>query len=103
MVECFFHKNPVLRDRVEYRFEAHDKDSVISLSKDHGAEIYLEKDARKWAMRLAKHQESIEVFQKQIKGVKSVTSAYTKVSEYLRTVCMYIWSIGSQDKHSRMQ
>jgi hypothetical protein len=82
VVECFFHKNPVLRDRVEYRFEAHDKDSVISLSKDHGAEIYLEKDARKWAMRLAKHQESIEVFQKQIKGVKSVTSAYTKNPEF---------------------
>ena len=79
-MECFFHKNPVLKNKVEYRFEAHEKDSVSSLSKDHGAEIYLEKDARKWAMRLAKHQQSIETCHKQIKGLRSVTSAYTKVS-----------------------
>ena len=79
VVECFFHKNPVLNERVEYRFEPHDGDSVCSLSKDHGAEIFLEKDARKWAMRLVKHQQSVTATQKQIKGLRSVTSAYTKV------------------------
>ena len=79
MVECFFHKNPVLKDKVEYRFESHDGDSVCRLSKDHGAEIFLEKDARKWATRLVKHQQSIAACERQIKGLKSVTSAYTKV------------------------
>ena len=83
VVECFYHKNPVLKDRVEYRFEPHDKDTVSSLSKDHGAEIFLEKDARKWAIRLVKLQESITTTQKQIKGLQSVTSAYTKVCNLL--------------------
>ena len=78
-MECFYHKNPVLKNRVEYRFEAHDKDTVLSISKDHGAEIFLEKDARKWATRLVKFQDSIASTEKQIKGLKSVTSAYTKV------------------------
>ena len=79
VVECFFHKNPVLKDLVEYRFEPHDKDTVTVINKDHGAEIFLEKDARKWAMKLVKHQSSIGEIRKQIKGLKSVTSAYTKV------------------------
>jgi hypothetical protein len=82
VVECFFHKNPVLKARVEYRFEPHERDSVCMLSKDHGAEIFLEKDARKWASRLVKHQESIAASQRQIKGLKSVTSAYTKNPEF---------------------
>ena len=79
MVECFYDKNPVLKHPVEYRFEPHDKDTVTLLSKDHGAEIFLEKDARKWAMRLVKHQASIAQTMKEIKGLKSVTTAYTKV------------------------
>jgi hypothetical protein len=82
VVECFFHKNPVLKDLVEYRFEPHDKDTVTVISKDHGAEIFLEKDARKWATKLVKHQSNISVIQKQIKGLKSVTSAYTKNPEF---------------------
>ena len=80
VVECFFHKNPVLKNPIEYRFEPHDKDSLSMLSKDHGAEIFLEKDARKWTTRLVKHQDTIAATQRQIKGLKSVTSAYTKVS-----------------------
>lgn len=80
VVECFFHKYPVLKDLVEYQFEPHDKDTITGISKDHGAEIFLEKDARKWAMRLVKHQASIATATKQIKGLKSVTTAYTKVS-----------------------
>lgn len=82
VVKCFFHKNPVLKDRVEYRFAPHDKDTVCCISRDHGAEIFLEKDARKWASRLVKHQNSVTTLEKQIKGLRSVTSAYTKVSNY---------------------
>ena len=79
VVECFYHKYPVLKDRVEYEFEPYGKDSVTILSRDHGAEIFLEKDARKWATRLVKHQGTMATMQKQIKGLQSVTSAYTKV------------------------
>ena len=78
-IEYFYLENPVVKDLVEYKFEKHDKDSVTMVSKDHGAEIFLDKDARKWATRLVKHQTSIESFRKQIKGLRSVTTAYTKV------------------------
>ena len=49
------------------------------ITRDHGAEIFLEKDARKWAGRLVKHQMAIAEIQKQVKGLRSVTTAYTKV------------------------
>lgn len=88
VVECFFHKYPVLKDLVEYCFEPHDKDTISVISKDHGAEIFLEKDARKVAMKLVKQQASIATTMKQIKGLKSVTSAYTKVSY---RECLHVW------------
>ena len=81
MLECYFHKNPVLKDQVDYKFEPLDKDTVTVISKDHGAEIFLEKDARKWASKLVKLQVTIAQTRKQVKGLKSVTTAYTKVRE----------------------
>ena len=52
---------------------------MSGLSRDHGAEIFLDKDARKWATKLTKDQQAITSHQKQVKGLQSVTSAYTKV------------------------
>ena len=60
-------------------FEPYGNDSVSGLSRDHGAEIFLDKDARKWATKLTKDQQVIASVQKQVKGLQSVTTAYTKV------------------------
>lgn len=55
------------------------------MNREHGAEIFLDKDARKWANQLTKDQMSIAALRKQVKGLQSVTSAYTKV----RTILIY--------------
>ena len=81
VVECFFHKHPVLKELIVVKFEPYGQDTVSGLSRDHGAEIFLDKDARKWATKLTKDQQTIATFQKQVKGLQSVTSAYTKVMQ----------------------
>lgn len=80
VVECFFHKHPILKELVVVKFEPYGQDTVSGLSRDHGAEIFLDKDARKWATKLTKDQQTIATCQKQVKGLQSVTSAYTKVT-----------------------
>ena len=80
VVECFFHKYPILKEHVVVKFEPYGQDTVSGLSRDHGAEIFLDKDARKWATKLTKDQQTIATHQKHVKGLQSVTSAYTKVT-----------------------
>jgi len=61
---------------------------VRGLSRDHGAEIFLDKDARKLASKLTKDHTSIAARQKQIKGLQSVTTAYTRVCLLMITVLL---------------
>ena len=82
VLECYLHIHPVLREVQECVFEPYGQDTVTAISRDHGAEIFLDKDARKWANKLTKDQRSIVSLQKQVKGLQSVTSAYTKVSAF---------------------
>ena len=69
----------MLKERIWYNFEPYGHDSVTGISRDHGAEIFLDKDARKWAAKLTKDQQAIAHIEKQVKGLKSVTRAYVKV------------------------
>ena len=75
----FLLQHPQLRKPQTYRFEPYGTDSVKGISRDHGAEIFLDKDARKWAIKLTKDQASIASNSKQIKGLQTVTTAYAKV------------------------
>ena len=94
VVECYFHKHPILKEPVVVNFEPYGQDTVSGLSRDHGAEIFLDKDARKWATKLIKDQQIIATCQKQVKGLQSVTSAYTKVT-YRAALCFSITSNSS--------
>lgn len=58
-------------------------DSVTGINRDHGAEIFLDKDARKWSTKLTKDKQTIIELEKQITGLKSVTRAYVKVGIYV--------------------
>ncbi len=79
VLELFLQQHPSLRNANKYTFEPYGQDSVKAISKDHGAEIFLDKDARKWANKLTKDQASLTSMNKQIKGLQTVTSAYAKV------------------------
>lgn len=92
VVECFFHKHPILKELITVNFEPYGQDTVSGLSRDHGAEIFLDKDARKWATKLTKDQQIIATLQKQVKGLQSVTSAYTKVMEQLLSTSLF-WQL----------
>lgn len=81
VLECYLHNNPILGELKGFKFEPYGQDTVTAMSRDHGAEIFLDKDARKWATQLTKDQMSITQVCKQVKGLQSVTSAYTKVRE----------------------
>ncbi len=78
-LQCYLNSSPVLREAIEYVFEPYGQDKVTVLSRDHGAEIFLDKDARKWATMLVKQQNEIAQLNKQVRGLKSVTAAYIKV------------------------
>ena len=39
-------ENPILRDKISYSFEPSGNDKVTSLSKEHDAELYLNKVSR---------------------------------------------------------
>lgn len=79
VLEVFLQKYPCLREVREHTFEPYGQDTVTAISRDHGAEIFLDKDARKWANKLTKDQMTITSLEKQVKGLLSVKSAYIKV------------------------
>ena len=83
VLECYLYNNPILGGLREFKFEPYGQDTVTAMSRDHGAEIFLDKDARKWANQLTKDQMGITQARKQVKGLQSVTSAYTKVRDQL--------------------
>ena len=60
---------------------------VKAISRDHGAELLLNKQARFRAQELTKHQQMMVEKGKAIRGLKSVTQAYETVS-----ACYVAWS-----------
>ncbi len=89
VLQCFLERYPVLKDVMEYEYEPNGQDQVCAIAKEHGAEIFLDKDARKWAMKLTKDNGAISEKMKQVRGLKSVTMAYTKVSYICTRKCMF--------------
>ena len=89
-LQCYLHSSPVLGETIEYTFEPYGQDKVTGMSRDHGAEIFLDKDARKWATKLVKDQRAIANIEKQVKGLKSVTSAYIRVSAWFLPCTLHV-------------
>lgn len=65
---------------------------VCAISRDHGAEIYLDKQARKWANELIAEEQQICDKSKAVKGLISVSVAYAKVSVHTRMTCVCIYT-----------
>ena len=63
-----------------FNTHTHTHTQVSAVCREHGAEIFLDKDARKWSKKLADNNKAIAEKQKSVKGLQSVTQAYTKVS-----------------------
>ena len=94
-MECFVHEFPSLRNKILYKFEPAVGDKVKGISKDHGADLHLNKQARYWAQELTKHQQAMVEKSKAIKGLQSVTQAYQMVGGGVEVSCVGVNNLPS--------
>ena len=43
VVECFLKEHSILKDKIVYKFEPAGNDKICTISKEHGATLYLDK------------------------------------------------------------
>ncbi|XP_065886224.1 F-BAR and double SH3 domains protein 2-like isoform X3 [Dysidea avara] len=82
VVQCYLKKFPIMSSISQYEFESFGQDKICAISKDHGAEIYLNKGARKIATDVMEQKTFVAEKSKQVKGLQSVSSAYLKNPEF---------------------
>ncbi|XP_023217516.1 F-BAR and double SH3 domains protein 2-like [Centruroides sculpturatus] len=58
-LECFLQDNPVLAKTIQYAFEPCDNDTIDKISTEHNAGLCLSKEAKKWAMCIAKETRTL--------------------------------------------
>ncbi|KAK3100409.1 hypothetical protein FSP39_019408 [Pinctada imbricata] len=68
--KCFLYCNHVFTDLVQYHFQPCQNDECNHLSKDHGGGLQLDKEARKWATKIAKENKSLRDYNKTLKALE---------------------------------
>ncbi|XP_035680827.1 F-BAR and double SH3 domains protein 2-like isoform X7 [Branchiostoma floridae] len=74
--QCFFHSNPVFSDNIHYDFDPCDNDRVSTLQESAMGEQSLDKEARKWANKIAREQKNIRDHQKSQRDLHNQMSTY---------------------------
>ncbi|XP_053400161.1 F-BAR and double SH3 domains protein 2-like isoform X6 [Mercenaria mercenaria] len=70
-LKCFLYSNHVFTDLVQYEFDPCLQDKCNKISKDYSAAHHLDKEARKWATKIAKENKAIKEYQKALKAISS--------------------------------
>ncbi|XP_067136146.1 uncharacterized protein nwk isoform X2 [Centruroides vittatus] len=70
-LECFLQDNPVLAKTIQYAFEPCDNDTIDKISTEHNAGLCLSKEAKKWAMCIAKETRTLCDTWKEINKVQA--------------------------------
>ncbi|XP_048237031.1 F-BAR and double SH3 domains protein 2-like isoform X4 [Haliotis rufescens] len=70
-LQCFLFCNPVFTDLVQYQFEPCHNDQCSKASGDHNAMPDLEKEAKKWAAKVAKETKSIREYHRILKCLQT--------------------------------
>ncbi|XP_069131406.1 F-BAR and double SH3 domains protein 2-like isoform X3 [Argopecten irradians] len=68
--QCFLYCNHVFTDLTQYHFEPCQNDECNKVSKDHNAGLQLDKEARKWATKVAKENKTIKEFGASLKSLQ---------------------------------
>lgn len=68
--ECFMKENPVLTETMQYPFVPQDNDPVTHVCKDNQAELDLDREARKWATKIARENRTIRKTMKMMSLLK---------------------------------
>ncbi|XP_019625136.1 PREDICTED: F-BAR and double SH3 domains protein 2-like isoform X8 [Branchiostoma belcheri] len=74
--QCFFHSNPVFSDNIQYDFDPCDNDRISTLQESTMGEQSLDKEARKWANKIAREQKNIRDQQKSQRDLSNQMSTY---------------------------
>ncbi|CAH1267582.1 FCHSD2 [Branchiostoma lanceolatum] len=74
--QCFFHSNPVFSDSIQYDFDPCDNDRISTLQESAMGEQSLDKEARKWANKIAREQKNIRDHQKSQRDLHNQMSTY---------------------------
>ncbi|XP_059161217.1 F-BAR and double SH3 domains protein 2-like isoform X2 [Physella acuta] len=73
-LQCYLFQNPVFTNLVQYQFEPCQGDMCNKISSDHNAGPDLEKEARKWATKVAKETRAIRDYYRQITVLQNAKS-----------------------------
>ncbi|XP_076071244.1 F-BAR and double SH3 domains protein 2-like isoform X2 [Mytilus galloprovincialis] len=72
--QCFLYCNKILTDKVQYQFEPCHNDKCNKISKEHGADLQVDKEARKWATKIAKETKTIRDHEKTLKALEATAA-----------------------------
>lgn len=70
---CFLQDNPIFTKCEPYDFNEANGDEITKISDEYGAGLPLNKEARKWTLRLVREQKSIRKKTKKLRGLKAMT------------------------------
>lgn len=72
--DCFLYCNKIFTDKVQYQFEPCHNDKCNKISKDHGADLMVDKEARKWATKIAKEAKTIRDHNRTLKALEETAA-----------------------------
>lgn len=72
--QCFLYCHKIFTDKVQYQFEPCHNDKCNKISKDHGADLLVDKEARKWATKIAKESKSIRDHNNTLKALEATAA-----------------------------
>jgi hypothetical protein len=68
---CFVTWFPGISPSIEYEFEPCDGDQVHHVSGDYGSAEFLDKEATKWSIRLAKEMKAVKEYSRKIQNLQN--------------------------------
>ena len=79
-IMCFLKENAIFTKCEPYEYCGVTGDEVLKISNEYGAGLTLNKEARKWTLRLAREQKAIRKKTKRLKGLKAMTLVDMNIS-----------------------
>ncbi|XP_077983654.1 F-BAR and double SH3 domains protein 2-like [Glandiceps talaboti] len=80
-LQCFLQENTTFTDIPYYMFEPVDGDQVSSLCLEENLNLHFNKEARKWATKVARENKVIKDLEKKIVGVQTLVTTTFRASE----------------------
>ncbi|XP_070554041.1 F-BAR and double SH3 domains protein 2-like isoform X2 [Ptychodera flava] len=80
-LECFLQENPAFTDIPHYNYEPVEGDQMKTVCLSNNLSLHFNKEARKWATRVARENKTIKDLEKTIAGVQTLINTTVKPPE----------------------